>query len=571
MLLKRVLPGLAVALLAVGCAQESSQETSQQDAPTTQASRLLEGARALIESAVDVCSAREVYPIGCAAAIWEACLAQQEATALGIADRHARYLCASAVLAEAGELAFALAHRYGEEFYSPGFIGSGDWPGKVDELHIFYLFWGSQNYWAQYLASPIEPPITDLVPMPVVDYGWLVTERDYGSAFVEFKPEASEAELALLRPLKSAISGLFLPYIAKNLSEPDWHVSGPDLSSFEPAAPVASRLVPPAEVVRVCRDAITAARLGDPMWRTGIQQCLASAEACGKDDDAMKDILLGECSEAALAADFESRWQMLPYVCLLADKETDLLAADDPCRDAAEELCHHPHRQHQGFSPREQPDSPAEDFACGAGAAPILNNDWTTAGPDVWLRIDVLANDVVSRGDFDHSTLTIDEPPRRGTARAVPTEGGRPVIEYRASSFSHDGERDAFSYAICDESTRCYSAEVTVRFPECTITGTPGDDILSGTSGFSDGTSGHDVICGLGGNDTIYGYSRRDAIYAGDGDDIIYGGDGNDTIFGGPGNDLIFGDRGHDTLYGGPGEDRLHGGEGDDTIRSENM
>ena len=38
MLLKRVLPGLAVALLAAGCAQESSQETSRQDAPTTQAS-----------------------------------------------------------------------------------------------------------------------------------------------------------------------------------------------------------------------------------------------------------------------------------------------------------------------------------------------------------------------------------------------------------------------------------------------------------------------------------------------------------------------------------------------------
>ena len=38
MLLKRVLPGLAAALLAVGCAQGSSHEISRQDAPTTQAS-----------------------------------------------------------------------------------------------------------------------------------------------------------------------------------------------------------------------------------------------------------------------------------------------------------------------------------------------------------------------------------------------------------------------------------------------------------------------------------------------------------------------------------------------------
>ena len=95
-MLKRVLPGLAVMLLAIGCAQESSQETSRQDASTTQASpttqaRLQETSRQdasttqaspttqaslttqarpttqatsttqveLIESAVDVCSAEE--------------------------------------------------------------------------------------------------------------------------------------------------------------------------------------------------------------------------------------------------------------------------------------------------------------------------------------------------------------------------------------------------------------------------------------------------------------------------------------------------------------------------------
>ena len=57
MLLKRVLPGLAVILLAVGCAQESSQETSRQDAPTTQATSTTQAR--LIEPAVDVCSAEE--------------------------------------------------------------------------------------------------------------------------------------------------------------------------------------------------------------------------------------------------------------------------------------------------------------------------------------------------------------------------------------------------------------------------------------------------------------------------------------------------------------------------------
>ena len=597
MLLRCILSGLVVMLLAIGCAQESSQETSRQDATTTQASsttqaspttttqassttqaspttttqarptttaaiqasRLLERARALIESAVEVCSAREVYPIGCAPAVWEACSAQQEETALGIADRYARYLCDAAVVAEAGELAFVLAYRYGEEFYPSAYsayIRSGDWPGKFDEVPVFYLFGESLKYWKDYLWPLETETVTSegliITGDPII--WWLTVERGYGSAFAEFNPRLSGAEIALLRQLGAAISGLFR----------SWHLSGPDMSSFEPAVPVASRLVSPAEVARVCRDAMTAARLGDPMWRTGIQQCLVSAEACGKDDDAERS-LRGECSEAALAADFESRWQMLPYVCLLAGKETYLLAADDPCRDAAEELCHHPHRRHQGFSPREQPDSPAEDFACGAGAAPILNNDRTTAGPDVWLRIDVLANDVVSRGDFDHSTLAIDEPPRRGTARVTPIPQGRPVIEYRASSFSHDGERDAFSYAICDESTRCYSAEVTVRFPECTITGTPGDDFLYGSSVY-DGASGHDVICGLGGDDYISSYGGRDAIYGGPGDDDIDGGDGANIIFGGEGNDTIRGGAQVDTIYPGPGNDTIHKGIGDTVI-----
>ena len=179
----------------------------------------------------------------------------------------------------------------------------------------------------------------------------------------------------------------------------------------------------------------------------------------------------------------------------------------------------------------------------------------------------MLANDANVRGDFDHFTLDIVESkrPRRGTARVIHIPQGLPVIEYHAHSrFVSTGEHDTFTYAICDDLNRCDSAEVTVVFPKCTITGTPGNDRLAGTRSV-------DVICGMEGDDTIYGYGGRDLIYAGGGADIIYGGTDDDTIFGGPGNDLIFGERGHDTLYGGPGEDRLHGGEGDDTIRSENM
>ena len=77
--------------------------------------------------------------------------------------------------------------------------------------------------------------------------------------------------------------------------------------------------------------------------------------------------------------------------------------------------------------------------------------------------------------------------------------------------------------------------------PACTITGTPGNDVLNGTPG-------DDVICGLGGNDTLIGNG---------GDDILLGGAGNDTLEG---------DDGNDTLDGGPGVDTCVQGTGNGTV-----
>ncbi len=89
---------------------------------------------------------------------------------------------------------------------------------------------------------------------------------------------------------------------------------------------------------------------------------------------------------------------------------------------------------------------------------------------------------------------------------------------------------------------------------ECTITGTPGNNVLRGTAG-------PDVICGLGGDDLIYGRG---------GDDIIYGGDGNDRIFSGTGNDIVYGEQGRDRLTGGNDNDTLDGGEDRDLLLGGN-
>lgn len=82
--------------------------------------------------------------------------------------------------------------------------------------------------------------------------------------------------------------------------------------------------------------------------------------------------------------------------------------------------------------------------------------------------------------------------------------------------------------------------------PGCSITGTPGPDVLEGTPerDFICGGTGRDVISGLGG------------------DDVLLGGFGPDTIVGGLGNDVMAGERGRDELWGGHGDDTVNGRDG---------
>ena len=84
----------------------------------------------------------------------------------------------------------------------------------------------------------------------------------------------------------------------------------------------------------------------------------------------------------------------------------------------------------------------------------------------------------------------------------------------------------------------------------CTVSGTPGDDVLVGTRG-------KDVICGLGGNDRLVGLA---------GDDVLLGGAGKDVLAGGPGRDALWGGLGDDHLMGGTGRDRFAGGKGRDVL-----
>jgi hypothetical protein len=82
----------------------------------------------------------------------------------------------------------------------------------------------------------------------------------------------------------------------------------------------------------------------------------------------------------------------------------------------------------------------------------------------------------------------------------------------------------------------------------CTITGTPGANVLNGTPGA-------DIICGLGGADVINGRGGADILRGGAGPDVINGGNGPDIMQGGTGPDSLRGGRGVDVANGGPGAD----------------
>ncbi len=122
-----------------------------------------------------------------------------------------------------------------------------------------------------------------------------------------------------------------------------------------------------------------------------------------------------------------------------------------------------------------------------------------------------------------------------------------------------------------------------------TIDGTPGDDMLIGTSRADviRGYGGADVIRPLAGEDTVYGGSGSDTIrvtngYSGEpdwvdagsgndlvrmaGNDVVILGDGDDVALSDTGG-VIRGGAGDDDLQGGDvvGETRIYGGPGNDS------
>lgn len=166
--------------------------------------------------------------------------------------------------------------------------------------------------------------------------------------------------------------------------------------------------------------------------------------------------------------------------------------------------------------------------------------------------------DTINNGNPDRP----DDPARNadlyrdnvGGALAAEPDGFTTVLECVATVTPF--EKNRLKLAITDVGDSAFDSWVFIEessvtsIPDCTITGTEGDDRITGTPG-------DDVICGLGGADVLLGEG---------GDDIVLGGPGEDDVVGGPGQDRLLGEEDDDALRGDAGNDLVDGGPGSDLV-----
>lgn len=93
--------------------------------------------------------------------------------------------------------------------------------------------------------------------------------------------------------------------------------------------------------------------------------------------------------------------------------------------------------------------------------------------------------------------------------------------------------------------------------------------VPANSTGWTNGTSGDDVIIGTDGPELINGMGGDDTICAGRGDDWIVGNSGDDMIKGEGGDDTIYGNDDEDFIIGDAGADEIHGGDHDDFMEGQ--
>ncbi|WP_269769733.1 cadherin domain-containing protein [Flavisphingomonas formosensis] len=179
----------------------------------------------------------------------------------------------------------------------------------------------------------------------------------------------------------------------------------------------------------------------------------------------------------------------------------------------------------------------------------------------------------VTAHDADGGTITYTLTNNAGGAFAIdPNTGVITVadgsqLDYETATSEQITVRATDQYGLFTDQNFTISVSNVDEMP--TLTGTPGDDVITAPSNDTTtiyGGDGNDTLNGAGGNDTLYGGNGDDILNGMDGDDTLYGEAGNDTLSGGNGSDTLYGGDGTEVLNGNDGDDILNGGAGDDQL-----
>lgn len=307
-----------------------------------------------MEEAGEVCRGdRDSKGSSCAVEVWKAChmakleLDDSHEMPTGGMARAAGKLCDAAVIADAGELASALASRYGDKYFRKGFYKITE-TGRV--LSSSLVFRGGQGWITQSIELNDTSNRSFLAFQDLLDIEFYTLYNISFTISGQRHPDwpklyyqahklstivgsMSDDTVVKLRALLSNISDFFEPY--RNYGsyqlpslEDYWEVNAnpwKESSSFVNIQGI---------VERNCSVARIAARERGLSWDKLLHRCLHLADIC----EMRSDGFTASCSLAKGAAEFENLWQKLPKICVMTYERVEETIGD-ACYQAALDIC----------------------------------------------------------------------------------------------------------------------------------------------------------------------------------------------------------------------------------------
>lgn len=274
----------------------------------------------------------------CAPAVWKACHVGFSADfgssqSVEVADSNEyNWLCEAAELAELAELAFVLASKYADRYYTK--YENKEYSQLSPPLHEFFWLQDIIDIRRFYLRYAL------ITWLPYEDPWFPSNTFMYIDSFENIFVSSSITQNTLW-PLSTAIRRLAFSYDPESLSR-----YGPESSRYEKqySLPkiyktpkielehVGSLTAPETELL--CYGARNSLREQLPSAEADTDRCLVAAESCDETTTEGQ-----HCRGAAYQARIERLWQQLPAVCAAADDITTTKGADDSCRKAARRIC----------------------------------------------------------------------------------------------------------------------------------------------------------------------------------------------------------------------------------------